>query len=151
MAAKGRVPIIGSERLPLPGSRIAGATDPHERLSVTLLLRRRPTSPGLAAAIEGRTASGQPQHLTREAFAQAHGADPADVAKIEAFAHEHHLDVVDVKPAERRIVLSGTVSDLSAAFGVYLAQYESPRGAYRGRTGPAHVPEDLAPIVEGVP
>ena len=117
--AKGRVPVTGSERAPLPGSRLIGAADPRERVSVTLLLRRRGADADLAAAIE-RRASRHGAPLTRETFAQAHGADPADVAKVEAFAHEHHLDVVDLKLAERRIVLSGTVGDLSGAFGVSL-------------------------------
>jgi subtilase family serine protease len=60
------------------------------------------------------------------------------------------MDVVDVHPVQRRIVLSGTVEAFSTAFGVYLARYEHPDGTYRGRTGAVHVPEELTPIIEGV-
>jgi kumamolisin len=46
--------------------------------------------------------------------------------------------------------LSGSVADLSAAFGVYLVHYEHPEGRYRSRTGPIYVPEDLDGIVTAV-
>jgi kumamolisin len=90
------------------------------------------------------------QHLSHEEFAATYGADPDDLEKVEDFAREHDLDVVEVNAAQRRVVLSGTVAALSTAFGVYLAQHEYPGGTYRGRTGPVHVSGDLAPIIEGV-
>jgi kumamolisin len=57
---------------------------------------------------------------------------------------------VEASPARRTVVLSGTIAALSAAFGVYLANYEHAGGAFRGRTGPIFVPEDLDGIVQGV-
>src|SRR5712691_717857 len=147
-----RRPIPGSERTALPGAHIVGAADPQERLMVTVLVRRRPASPGLTAMLEARSARlpGQRQHMRHEEFAAAHGADPYDLDKIEAFAHEHDLDIVAVNTAQRRIVISGTVASLSAAFGVSLARYEHPGGTYRGRTGPVHVPAELAPLIQGI-
>jgi kumamolisin len=88
--------------------------------------------------------------MRREEFAAAHGADPSDLEKVEEFAHENGLEVVEVNPAQRRVMVSGTVAALSTAFGVYLATYKHPRGSYRGRVGHVHVPEDLAPIIEAV-
>ncbi|MDB5068052.1 MAG: peptidase propeptide, partial [Chloroflexi bacterium] len=43
-----------------------------------------------------------------------------------------------------------TLEDLSAAFGVELTTYEHPKGRYRGRTGPVHVPASLGDTVLGV-
>ena len=57
---------------------------------------------------------------------------------------------MQVHPNQRRIVLSGTVAALSTAFGVHLAEYEHPKGRFRGRTGEVTVPEDIAPLIEGV-
>jgi kumamolisin len=88
--------------------------------------------------------------MRHDEFAAVHGADPDDLNKIEAFAHEHDLDIVEVNAAQRHVVLSGTVASLSAAFDVSLARYEHPGGTYRGRTGPVHVPAELAPIIQGV-
>ncbi len=42
-------PLHGSERVPLPGARMVGAIDPHELILVTVLVRRRSSSPGLAS------------------------------------------------------------------------------------------------------
>ena len=153
-SAKNRIPVPGSERAALPGARLVGAADPNERLLVTVLVRRRSpsTSKGLTAMIDEANAHrlSERQHMSREQFAAAYGADPEDLDKVEEFAHEHGLDIVEVNAAQRRVVLSGTVATLSTAFGVSLAQYKSPKGNYRGRTGPVRVPDELAPIIEGV-
>src|SRR5690242_881832 len=145
-----RHPVSGSERAPLAGARIVGPADPNERILVSVLVRRKPTSKGFAAMMEKMEASppSEREYLSREKFAAAHGASPADLEKIEEFAHEHGLDVVEANAAQRRVLLSGTVANLSNAFGVYLARYKHPGGSYRGREGNVHVPEDLAPIIE---
>ena len=151
-STKKGIPVRGSERTALKGARRVGAADPKERILVTVLVRRRPSAKDLSSAVEEISAL-RPQerkHLTHEEFAAVHGADPAELEKVEEFAHEHGLDVVEVSPAQRRLVLSGTVAAFSKAFGVSLARYKHPRGTYRGRTGPVRVPEDLAPIIEGV-
>jgi kumamolisin len=90
------------------------------------------------------------RNLSREEFEAAHGADPKDLVKIEAFAQKYGLDVMEVKPGERTIVLSGTVKALSEAFNVTLQMYEHPTGTYRGRTGAISVPAELDGIVQGV-
>ncbi len=117
-----------------------------------MVVRRRPSVKSLSIQIE-EIGANQPQerrHLTHEEFAATHGADPADLEKVEAFAQEHSLDVVEVSPAQRRLLLSGTVGAFSKAFKVTLSRYRHPKGVYRGRTGPVHLPRDLAPIVDGV-
>jgi kumamolisin len=151
-STKKGVPIRGSERTALKGARKVGPADPKERILVTVLVRRRPSLKSLSSAVEEISVL-RPQerkHLTHEEFAATHGADPAELEKVEVFAHQHGLDVVEVSPAQRRLVLSGTVAAFNKAFGVSLSRYKHPRGTYRGRTGPVRVPEDLAPIIEGV-
>ena len=151
-STKKGMPVQGSERAALKGASKVGAADPKERILVTVLVRRRSSANVLSSAIEEISAR-QPRerrHLTHEEFAAAYGADPADLEKVEGFAHEHGLDVVEVSLAQRRLVLSGTAASFSKAFGVSMARYKHPRGTYRGRTGPVRVPEELAPIIEGV-
>ena len=53
-------------------------------------------------------------------------------------------------PARRTVVLSGTVAQFNAAFGVDLQRFEHPGGSYRGRTGNVHLPDELAGRVEAV-
>jgi kumamolisin len=148
--AKKRVTIAGSERAILHGARLVGPANPQERIEVILTLK--PASSAAPLSLE-RTGNVNPQertHLSREEFQAKHGADPGDVAKIDAFAHEHGLEVGEMNLAARTVVLSGTVEALSAAFNVTLQMYDHSSGAYRGRTGPVEIPGELEGIVQGV-
>jgi kumamolisin len=150
-SARGMVPVPGSERQPLPDARAVGPADPNARIQVTVRLRHRPSSGGQSAVREMATRLTQEgRHLSRAEYEETYGADPSDIAKVEAFAREKGLQVVESSSARRTVAVSGTVAALSAAFGVELQNYEHPGGNYRGRTGPVHVPADLGPVVEGV-
>src|SRR5579871_2503745 len=132
------VPVPGSERAPLPGARPVRPVDPNERIEVSIYLR---------APQRGTPPPGT--RMTRE-YAAAYGADRQALERIEVFARQHHLTVVESDPARRRVVLAGPVSAMRAAFGVELHHYEHPGGSYRGRTGPVLMPADLIPLVEAV-
>lgn len=152
MSSKNHVPVQGSERTTLQGAQMVGKVDPDERIEVTVLVRRPQSAKGLTSMIED-ISSREPQerkYLSREEFAASQGAAPEDLDKVKEFAHANNLDVVEVNPAQRSVKLSGTASALNAAFGVDLAYYKYPGGTYRGRSGPVHVPENLAPIVTAV-
>jgi len=143
--------VPGSERAPLPGARAVGPADPNERIEVTVVLRRASGADATAAErVMSARSLKRRKYLTHEQLEVALGADPEDIAKVEAFAQEHGLDVVEVSRARRSVVLSGTVGNLSTAFGVTLIKYDHPDGAYRGRTGAVQVPIELGPIVQAV-
>ncbi len=149
---RGYTPLPGSERTPLARARLIGAADPNESILVTVRVRPRNATSGLAATLKAAAAArpSERRYLTREELVAAHGADPADLGKIEDFAHGHGLTVADVDAAERSVKLIGTVAAFSSAFGIDLSRYDYSGGSYRGRTGPIHVPEDLAPLIEGI-
>lgn len=148
---KGHVPVFGSDRAPLKGAKAVGKIDPNEMITVTVRVRSRTADKKARAVEEMATQLPAERHvMTREEFEQAHGASPEDLAKVEAFAHEHGLSVVEASPARRTVILSGTVAAISAAFGTELSKYQAHNVTYRGRTGPVKVPADLEPIVEGV-
>jgi kumamolisin len=90
------------------------------------------------------------RRLSREEFAATFGAHPDDLSKVEAFARENDLTIVEVDAARRVVVLTGPAAALSAAFGVELQLYEHEQGTYRGRTGQLHIPSELAGIITGV-
>jgi kumamolisin len=148
--SKKRVALVGSERAVLHGARLLGAADPQARIEVTLLLK--PVSPIAPPSGErtGNLKLHEQKHMSREEFAAKYGADPKDVAKIDAFAHEYGLEVAAVNLAARTVVLSGTVRALSEAFNVTLQMYEHPSGTYRGRTGGIEIPAELQDIIQGV-
>jgi kumamolisin len=143
-------PVQGSDRAPMPGARDVGDADPQERLEVTVMLRQ-PAGDDLKARLAALAAGDKSTgFLSREAYAQQFGADPADIAAVTAFAQAHGLVVVISHPERRTMVLSGTVAQFNAAFGVTLRRFEHPDGTYRGRTGQVHVPPELAGIVQAV-
>jgi kumamolisin len=142
--------LVGSERQPLRGAKSVGKADPTERLEVSLVLRRR-NGAALAERVKKlatREATGG--NLSREEFDQQFGADNADIATVKKFASAHGLAVVQEHTGRRTVVLSGTVAQFNAAFGVDLQRYEYPGGSYRGRVGAVQLPDELHGAVEAV-
>jgi kumamolisin len=88
--------------------------------------------------------------LSREEFTARHGADPADLAAVRAFAAANGLAVVLEHAGRRTVILSGTVAQFNAAFHVQLQQMRHASCSYRGRTGGVELPSALNGIVEAV-
>jgi kumamolisin len=150
--SKKRVTVQGSEKRPLRNAKVIGRVDPDKRIEITVILR--PRSADARAAARAKAAGDQPPgqrtYLTREQFAAACGADPADVAKVEAFAQAHNLTVVEASLAKRTLRLAGTVKDLCAAFQPTLRRARVGTRVVRERTGGTSVPKELAQIVVAV-
>jgi kumamolisin len=142
--------LTGSERQPLPGAKSVGKSDPAERLEVTVLLRR--SQPDVLKERVRKLANRERvgPHLTRDAFSQQFGAADADIAAVRTFARAHNLAVVQEHAGRRSVVLSGTVGQFNAAFGVDLQRFEYAGGSYRGRTGSVQIPDELKGAVEAV-
>ena len=92
----------GSHRLPVAGARRLGAISPDEELSVSVRVRRRGNAQLPAAAPSGPAGAAR---LSREEFAATYGADPADIALVEDFAHRHGLAVREASIPRRTVVL----------------------------------------------
>jgi kumamolisin len=91
------------------------------------------------------------RYLTQDEYTANHGATPDDIARIEEFARAHDLAVAQSSAARKSVWLSGTVAQMSKAFGVELAEHDHPSGGtFRGRTGPIMIPEELSDIIVGV-
>src|SRR5579862_1206566 len=146
------VALPGSDRQLVPGAQAIGPSDPSEVIQVTIRLRSRASTDQLEAQVAalGSQAPADRTYLTPEQYESLFGADPADIAKVEQFARDNHLTVVRADPAQRTVIVSGPIRDITAAFRVELIQYSSPRGNYRGRVGPVQIPADLQGIIEGV-
>ena len=146
-----RIDLPGSERTLLPGSRKIGPCEPQEQIRVTVFLRRG-SSPKQFPDLEktGKLPPAQRSHLSRAQFASRHGARPADIKKIRAFAAQNSLKVVEVSRPRRSVLLSGSIAAFSRAFGVELNSYQHPSGTSRMRSGTIQIPAPLSGIIEGV-
>jgi len=145
-----RVPLAGSERVAVPGSKVIASANPDEVIQVSVRLRPRTAVNPSELQKRGGQTSTERQHLTHEEYEQMHGASPDDIAKVEQFAHENRLAVVTADSARRTVVLSGTVATFSSAFDVDLKQYEHEGTRFRGRVGAIHIPHELSGIITGV-
>ena len=144
------IPLQGSERSAVAGSRTIAAAEPTERLEVTVLVRRN-AGQDLATRVANVASGRSPGPcLSREEFAKRHGADASDLAAVRAFANANGLAVVQEHSARRTVVLSGTVAQFNAAFQVQLQHMQYAEGSYRGRTGVIQLPAALDGIVEAV-
>src|SRR4029077_10112606 len=117
------VPLSGSSRGSLAGSRELGPANPKQMVNVTVLLRRR-TSAGSPVRKDVFT---EPTHnrkfLSRGEYEQSHGAAPEDVAHLLRFCSETNLTVQEVSLARRTVLLTATVAAVSTAFPVLLREY----------------------------
>ena len=117
-----------------------GPVDPDERVEVSVILK--PQSP-LDSVPE--------QPLSREEYAAQYGARPDDLATVQTFAGQHHLEVVESSQARRTVRLAGRAADMAQAFGVELVHQQAEDGSvYRVPTGEVQLPPDLSDIVQGV-
>src|SRR5215469_4902473 len=142
------VPLPGSDRTQLPHAQSAGQLNENETITVTLMLRRRAQVP--AALVIG------PETVTHEELDAQYGADTADIARVTSTMTELGLTVTDTHQWSRRMMVSGTISALSAAFGTTLTLVATPHldgsgdVTHRYRSGGLSVPADLAGIVIAV-
>jgi len=133
-----RVDISGSRKPGVPDATLLAPVDPGERIDVTVTLRPQSDIPdGYAGG-------------SRDEFERQHGADPADIAKVGAFAQQYGLNVDAVNAPARAVTLSGSAQEMQRAFNVSLAEFRSLGSTYRDETGTISVPEPLANAVRGV-
>jgi kumamolisin len=134
--------VDGSNRVPLPGARALGRTNPSTVVEVTLKLRRKNPLPEL----NGKA----PSPLSRAELAAKYGASKADADAVVAAFAKFGLTVEGTNLGTRTVALSGPVSALENAFEVKLFNYAHESGNYRGRIGNVHVPLAVRDIVEAV-
>jgi kumamolisin len=154
MAGKGRfesqrrVALEGSERKPY-----AGEVEPTEPV------KKGPRSTGkvtVSVIVRPKEAikfgpTGRPQErLSRAGYAAKHGADPASVKVVRAFAKEFGLTMGEIHPGRRTVHLSGSAAAMQKAFGVELTQQKTDKGTFRVREGTICLPEELNEHVTAV-
>jgi kumamolisin len=150
--AAGFTAIAASQREPLADAKRVGPVDPDSPVEVTVVVRRRDeaaTARRLAQLIATHPA--QRQYATPAEIESQHGANPEELARVQAFAQAAGLQVRDSSVAHRTVALRGSAAAMSRAFDVQLAVYEHPRlGRFRGRIGTVAVPAELAQSVVAV-
>ena len=133
----------------LPGSHREHPVDslfvsepaPHEIIRITILLKRHSAAPD-PYLID--------RHLSSAEMAEFHGADPADIRAVEAFASRHNLCVAQINSAARTVALTGPLSAMAAAFDADLELRQVGGKVLRTRQGSLYLHESLQGRVVGV-
>jgi kumamolisin len=144
-----RVTLANSARKLPKGAKLVGAADSRQEIEISVRLRAKRADDEQVMAL-GAQPPRERQYLSRTEFAEQMGADTADVAKIDDFAHHHDLNVKSVHLASRTVKLTGTVKAMGAAFGVKLNKVKHDDATYRMRKGNVQIPAELEGIVIGV-
>jgi kumamolisin len=118
------VPLPGSERTALHAGADTGPADASERAELTLVLRRR--APGEL------------------------GAAADDVERVTSVLSGLGLSVTSVHPASRRVMVAGTIGELTDAFGTSVRMAQTGGVTHRYREGALYLPQPLDGIVEAV-
>jgi kumamolisin len=139
-----RAVLPGSEKAPFVQAAGEKPASSGTKITVSVLLRRKK-----ALKVANRTGK---QRLTREQYRKHHGADPAAIKLVRAFAKEYGLTVAPDTPGpERRMIkLNGTVATMQKAFGVTLVNKTQDGVTYRVREGSITLPTNLVGPVEAV-
>jgi kumamolisin len=149
-----RVVLPGSTRFAVPQAKRIKKSDPKLQIKISVYARQNPMAPGRERSPLDRLNNSLPrdrEYLNEEEFNSRFGADPADLAKIAAWARASKLKVLDSSVPMRRVLVQGSIQDISKALGVELDDYKHPQtGRFRGRVGQIYIPADLSGVVQGV-
>ncbi len=149
-----------SERHPSKDTVLLGPADENEIMTVTIVMRHRPDGPKMPEIAAFLKTSTINPHISRKDFGKKYGASEEDIQKVVNFVVTHNMKVVETNVERRTVIVSGTVAQMSNAFGSPLGKYErkivnesnnrSQIERYRGRDGFIHIPEYLHGIIKGV-
>ena len=124
------VAIRSTHRDALPNARVVGDAAGHERIKVTIYVRRNPSAPPMAAPSEiGMYPPQWRSYMSHTELTTIYAADPADLDKVADWATSAGLSVLERSEIKRSVLVEGTVTEVSSAFGVELKTFEHPAPA----------------------
>jgi hypothetical protein len=145
----GWVPLFSSESAVPVGSVWLGPVDPNTIVRCTCRVRpglhRGPESAGPA-----RAAPRDPDDDVGGNVDTPLGADPDDLDRIRDFAGQTNLEIIEIDPEGRRVVLSGSAVVVAAAFLAQLAHYKRGGKVCLGCIASLYAPAAIANAVEEV-
>jgi kumamolisin len=146
LAAAPRAILPGSEKPPSfeAATQKTAPAPSSNKITVSVIVRRK-------APLKPANCTGK-ERLTHAQLRQRHGADPAAVKLVRAFAKEYGLAVAPgtLRPELRTIKLTGTIAAMQRAFGVTLVHQAIDGATYRIQEGSISLPAQLVGPVEAV-
>ena len=104
----------------------------------------------LIATQQDPTSPSYHKWLTPEEFAARFGVADADIAKIQSWLEKHGFTVDSITRSKNRIIFSGTVEQVEAAFGTELHYYKVNGEAHFAPSRDISVPAAVSSVVQTV-
>ena len=134
--------------------------NPSDSITASVIIRSRwwaqlPTDKEIFTLLTSKPLRAR-YHLSRAEYLKTYQADPKDVEAVKYWAEKVvglkvESDVTNYERERCCVMVSGTVAEMSKAFGTEFAMYRKPGGETgRLRTKAIFVPDDLAYVIEGV-
>lgn len=150
-----RVRLAGSARLSELASGDLGVVSGDTALKNMILLLKPSDAQAadlktlLAAQMNPKSAQYH-KWLTPAEYGARFGVAEADVAKVQQWLESNGLTVEQVPASRQMMLVSGTASQLTAAFHTTLHSYQLKSGAHIGNDVDPEIPTALAPVVRGL-
>lgn len=145
---------LKGQRFDIPGSapnhQSGGkwlSADPSLEVSVTVIIRR----PAKVGDLGNQLLLGKVPGKSRSEMEKSLSADPADMRVVRDFMRKQGLAVVTENASARSVRVTGSITQMDAAFGVDVKWRIDEQGRkYLSYTGQISLPETLKSIVEAV-
>jgi kumamolisin len=138
----------------MPGAQVIGNADPQQQLDhVSVYFRRSRSARPLPDVVElSSIPPALRSYLTDQDVAAILQPDPKAVADFQSYLAGHGITIKPTTgPRSSHVMqVSGSVGAFGKALGLDQKRYSHPSGDYRGRTGPIHVPAELAPHIHSI-
>ncbi len=143
-----RAELLDSKRSEPRGIKV-GPSDPNAEITVTVMVKSKASDKEVDQTLQ-RIIDHKQKPLSDAEFNAKFGADPNSMARVLKFANDSGLKTEKADASSGRVVLKGTVKDLSAAFGVQMDDFKDGPFVSRERSGNVSVPKNIAKDVQGV-
>ena len=144
-----RVLLKGSDRVAPEGATLVGDVEPDEKITVTVLVKRRTAdkfTPGSAGDLARLL-----KPVTRQALAaQRRRTHARAAARIHKLAAAYGLTVGRIDLVQRTVEIEGTARQMAEIFGATLRIYDDGRRRFRARVGQLVIPAEIAPWTRAV-
>lgn len=154
-----KVPLPGSARRRPDSSVLQGPLDPKQIVHFTVLIRRPPNSPPIPDLNYWQQTPVRARRTISQAeYNRIYSATEEDLGDVTSFLASYGLKTTECYAARRTVSVSGTPSEIRAAFGVQLNNYVAnvpavtSAGTYvhRGFEGEIVIPSSLSKVIVAV-
>ncbi len=141
--------LTNGKKLPAKLNKMGPALN-TETVVLNVILRHPENVESLVDPLEYSYNDMRQKRLTHNDLYKKYGAHSDDIQKVENFAKEFNLLILDISREKRTVKLAGSVEHINKAFDVDLFHHEVDGKRYRHFDKEISIPKNLKDAVEGI-